>query len=155
MSDPHAPLIERCSIADLRRSPSIDALLSEYEAESKIAGLPAADPQWPLYEAMESAGALQALRATVRSELVGFIVLVVHRVPHYSQLIAATESYFVAAAHRHTGAGIALLREAEKMAKERGAVCLFVSAPAEGRLARMLPGAGFIETNTVFFRSFA
>jgi hypothetical protein len=61
------------------------------------------------------------------------------------------ESYFVVAARRKTGAGLTLLREAEREAKARGAVALLISAPARGRLADVLRASrNYDHTNAVF-----
>lgn len=85
--------------------------------------------------------------------LVGFCHVLVSLNPHYSALLAVTESLFVAAAHRGTGAGLALLREAENVARERGAAGMLVSAPTGGTLAAVLEHSkGFRETNRAFFR---
>ena len=69
--------------------------------------------------------------------------------------LAVVESYFVASKHRKSGAGLALLREAERIASDRGAHALLVSAPHGGRLADVMPRVGYRETNRVFFRSLA
>src|SRR5690606_9497097 len=76
--------------------------------------------------------------ARVDGVLVGFIVLLTSMNPHYSVVLGAVESFFVAAAHRKSGAGVKLLREARRAAKDRGAVGLLVSAPFGAELSVLL-----------------
>ena len=145
--------IRRISIDDLRTAPGIDALLRDYAAESSIDGLPVPKAEWLTYARMEHHGALHVIGAYLDGQLVGFCNVLVSLSPHYSVLIAVTESLFVGAAHRSTGAGLALLREAEAIAKEQGAAGMLVSAPLGGTLAAVLEvKKSYRETNRVFFR---
>jgi hypothetical protein len=70
--------------------------------------------------------------------------------PHYGVLTGTVESLFVAMEHRECGAGIALLRAAKTLARDLGAAAMFVSSPAEGRLAKVLSASGYRETNRIF-----
>ena len=145
--------ISRISIDDLRFAPGIDALLRDYAAESAIAGLPVPKAEWLTYARMEHHGALHVIGAYIDGQLVGFCNVLVSLSPHYSVLIAVTESLFVSPSPRSTGAGLALLREAENVARERGAAGMLVSAPTGGTLAAVLEHSkGFRETNRAFFR---
>ena len=145
--------IRQITIDDLRFAPGVDALLREYSQECGIAGLPKPKAEWLTYARFEYYGALHVIGAYFDGILVGFCHVLVSLNPHYSAPLAVTESLFVAAAHRGTGAGLALLREAEAIARQRGAVGLLVSAPTGGSLAAVLERSkGFQETNRVFFR---
>ena len=145
--------IRQITIDDLRFAPGVDDLLREYAKECGIAGLPKPKAEWLTYARLEHHGALHVVGAYLDDELVGFCHVLVSLNPHYSRLLAVTESLFVAAAHRGTGAGLALLREAESIARERGAAGLLISAPTGGSLAAVLERSkGFRETNRVFFR---
>ena len=143
------------TIAELFSAPNIEGLLLEYALECAIAGMPEPKPDVPLYVALEATGAVRVVGAFSDERLVGFVVVLATRSPHYSATIAVTESLFVAVAKRKEGHGIALLHEAERIALEMGAVGLFVSAPTDGRLAAVLDGIGFTQTNRVFFRGLA
>lgn len=147
--------IRPCTVAEVFAAPNIDELLAEYASESSIAGLPSAVPNRDLYAGLEATGFMQVIGAFEGERLVGFLVLVVTVNPHYSQILAVTESYFVAAEHRKTGAGLQLLAVAENLAKQKGALGMFVSAPVQSRLARVMPGIGYRETTRAFFRGFA
>jgi GNAT superfamily N-acetyltransferase len=95
---------------------------------------------------------LQTFGAYYGSLLVGFVTVLTHIMPHYGVPISITESFFVAGSHRKTGAGYKLLRAAERYAKDRGSSGLLISAPSGGRLAEVLPKAGYKETNVVYFK---
>jgi GNAT superfamily N-acetyltransferase len=85
--------------------------------------------------------------------VIGFLTLICIPLPHYSVPVAVSESFFVASVHRATGAGLALIREAERIARGLGALGLLISAPAEGRLAAVLDAKpDYRPTNRVFFK---
>ena len=144
--------IKPCSVADIESAPNVADLLAEYAEESALDALGGANPQWETYRQMEAVGVARVLGAFQREKLVGFLVLLVSIVPHFGKLLASTESFFVAKSARKTGAGLKLLREAENIARDTGAVGFFVSAPMGSRLAKVLPGVGYRETNRMFFR---
>jgi GNAT superfamily N-acetyltransferase len=144
--------IKTISFADIEAAPQFYALLAEYSAESSIAGLGKPCAQLEMYRKLEASGAAHFLGAFIEDELVGFVVLLVSVLPHYGVPVATTESFFVAKPARCSGAGLKLLREAEWVAKQAGAVGVFVSAPVDGVLVEVLPRVGFAETNRVFFK---
>lgn len=144
--------IRPCAVADVENAPNVAGLLAEYAEESALDALGSANPQWEIYRQMQALGAAQVLGAFQGETLVGFLVLLVSVVPHFGKPVASTESFFVAHVARKGGAGLKLLHEAEKMAREAGALGLFVSAPTGGRLAKLLPAIGYEHTNQVFFR---
>jgi len=144
--------ISPCTVADIERAPNLAALLAEYGAESAIAGLGEAEAQLDLYRAMEASGALHTAAAYQGDTLIGFLLFVVSTLPHYGKRIATTESFFVASARRQSGAGLALLREAEALAAPLGAEGLFVTAPAGSKLEYVMSRQPYRQTNSVFFR---
>jgi GNAT superfamily N-acetyltransferase len=145
-------VVQPCTIADIREAGTFPQLAAEYAAESLIDGMPSPMPDWDAYAALEAAGRLFAFGAAINGALVGFLGLLIAKVPRYAEPIATTESFFVAEAHRKGGAGLKLLRAAEAKAREVGAAGVLVSAPTGGRLAEVLPRSGYRETNRVFFR---
>ncbi|WP_334157910.1 GNAT family N-acetyltransferase [Oryzomicrobium sp.] len=145
--------IRLCTVADLEASPCLGALLDEYAQESAIEGLPHPSAQMPFYRQSEAAGVLSCLGAYRGADLIGFLLILAPVLPHYGVRMAAAESFFVAGQARKSGAGLKLLRAAEAHAKTLGAPGLLVSAPSGGRLADVLPGVGYRETNRVFFRA--
>ena len=145
-------IVEACPIADMIAAAAFPQLVAEYVRESLIDGMPLPAPDWNAYAALEAAGLLHGFAASVDGELVGFIAVLQAKLPRYAEPIAVSESFFVASAHRGTGAGLKLLRAAENKARALGCPGLLVSAPAEGVLAQVLPRRGYAETNRVFFK---
>ena len=145
--------VERSSVAAIVGAPEFPALAAEYAAECAIAGLPPPTAKMKTYRQLEAAGMLQIFAAfDDAGGLIGLITVLAPVLPHYSVPVAVSESFFVARAHRRTGAGLALLRAAEDLARELGSPGLLVSAPFEGDLFRVLPRRGYAETNRVFFK---
>jgi GNAT superfamily N-acetyltransferase len=149
------PTVAASTIAALEAAPEIAALLAEYAAESAIDGLPPPAAKWETYRSLEAAGLLHVIGATVDGRLVGLITVLAPVLPHYGIPVAVSESFFVAADYRRTGAGLRLLRAAEDKARALGSPGLLVSAPFGGDLFRVLPRVGYAETNRVFFKKVA
>lgn len=106
----------------------------------------------PTYKALEGAGALKVFAALEGEVVIGFITVLTHIMAHYSAKLSYVESYYVLPEYRRRGAGLALLRMAERHAYEIGSNGLFVSAPYGSKLAQLLPKTGYAETNRTFFR---
>ena len=150
-------LVRRITVAEVFENETFPALCREYAAESAIAGLP--DPQEKLsaYQALEASGSnvFCVYGAFLDDALIGFITLLTPVLPHYGAAIAVAESLFVGGAYRKTGAGMLLIRRAEKRAREVRSPGMLFSAPTGGRLAALLPRIGYRETNRVFLKGFA
>lgn len=140
------------TVGEISAAPEFPALAAEYAAESAIDGLPPPAAKMATYRQLESAGALHAFAARLDEALVGFITVLAPVLPHYGVPVAVSESFFVARAHRGSGAGLRLLRAAEGKARALGSPGLLVSAPFEGTLFNVLPRVGYVETNRVFFK---
>ncbi len=154
-------VIRKCTIGEVAANAAFPALHREYAAEAALAGLPDPDEKLGAYRLIEPGGAFQAYGAFLvdgpagGDVLVGVAAVLTPVIPHYGVAIAVTESLFVAAAHRRTGAGVKLIRAAEKHARDAGSPALLVSAPVGGRLVRVLPRLGYRETNRVFLKEVA
>lgn len=146
--------MRRCTVAEILQAPNFALIAEEYGDEASIKGMPHPLAKMELYYQLEAAGALRVYGAFVGSALVGFITVLSTTMPHYSAVLAVSESFFVLREHRKTGAGLKLLRKAEGCALEAGAPGLLVSAPYGGALADVLPHTGYKPSNTVFFRAF-
>lgn len=145
MGDLH---IGPCTVAEIEGAPNLPEIADEFTAESLTHGFPRTPPNWSAYRALEAAGLLHALAARLDDMLIGFVgVLQGQSIP-----VATTERVFVLKAHRRTGAGLKLLCAAEAKARELGSCALQVVAPAEGSLAKVLPGMGYRESNRVFVK---
>lgn len=144
--------IQPATVDELLAAPNWWALLDEYAAECGIAGIGKPDMQVDTYRALEAAGVLKIVAARQDGKLVGFMFFLLSVLPHYGKLVAVSESIFVAPAQRDSGAGLALLKAAEDAALDAGAVGLLVSAPAGGRLDRLLAAKRYEHTNAVWFK---
>lgn len=134
------------------QDPAFPALGEEYERESKIEGLPSPTDKMESYLEMAAVGMLHPFGAWCGDDLVGFISVLTPRLPRYGALVAVAESWFVAAAHRKSGAGLRLLQEAERVAIEEGSPGLFVSSPLKSMLVEILPRRGYTPSSIVFFK---
>ncbi len=143
------------TVSELEVAPNFGALLEEYAAESSIYGLPHPKANIAMYKVMENSGMLKSFGAWVDGDLVGFITVLTVILPHYSEYVSVTESFFVSAQDRATGAGMRLLRCAENAAIVLKAKGLLVSAPMGSTLAQVLELTSYRETNRVFFKAVA
>ena len=147
--------IVRTSAQTIFNAEGFDDLVREYAEECRILGLPDPIPNIETYKALDGSGFYCCLSAMDGERIIGIACLLAPLNPHYGRHIAAMESYFVRPDYRAgTGAGLALLREAAAWAQEMGCPALMVSAPADSRLQRILPGQGYRETNVVYTRFF-
>lgn len=148
-------VLKQCSVADIEIAPNFNDLLDEYGATSAIDGLPQPRAKIDLYKQIESSGKFVLIAAYLDDVLIGLITVLTPINPHYSACVAVTESFFVCRAHRKSGAGLKLLKEAERIALESGSNGLLISTPIDGNLCEVLPHVGYEETNRVFFRKLA
>jgi GNAT superfamily N-acetyltransferase len=144
--------VQASSVSEIEAASNFGELLAEYASEAAIAGMPAPAAKMETYRHLESAGMLHVFSALSDGQLVGFITVLAPVLPHYGVAVAVSESFFVARAHRKTGAGLKLLREAEAKAASLGSPGLLVSAPFGGDLFHVLPRVGYAETNRIFFK---
>lgn len=145
--------VHRTSVAELAAAPNLADLVRAYAAESALPALGSAVLDVPAYARMEAAGIGHLIGAWRGDRLVGFLVLITTPVPHWgNQVLASAESFFVHPDERHGGTGRELRACAEAVAREVGACGVFISAPAGGALARVLPHWGYAHANSVFFR---
>lgn len=147
--------IRPCTVDEICCAPNRVALMEEYAQESRTDELPPIDVQWEHYKAMENIGIFMPIGAFIGEEMIGFVCVICNILPHFGALFAVTESFFVASAHRKSGAGLRLLRAAEQKAREMGSPCLMVSAPRGGVLEQIMPRMGYRHSNSVFVRRLA
>lgn len=145
--------IRPCKVEDIRNATGIDSLLGGYADESSISEIGNYFPNWETYVAMEDAGILHVIGVFNGDTIVGFASVLITELPHYSRVVATTESFYVDLNHRKSGTGQSLLRVIEALAIDLGASTLLVSAPHNGRLEKLLPHKGYRETNRVFTKA--
>lgn len=147
--------IRPTTIVEMELQPQIYDMLEEYAAESAILGLPHPAAKAATYKNLEALGTLHSFGAFEMDELIGYINVILPVLPHYDQMIAVSESFFVRKQFRKTGAGLRLLRAAERFSGEKGSPGLLVSAPIFGDLCDVLPHVGYTPVSAVFFKNFA
>jgi len=108
-------------------APVFAALRNEYEREAlRNPDLAGSVPDRAGYQALFEAGVLHPLGifagAGPNRTLAGFCTVLLSPVLHHKgRRIAITETLFVAKAYRRGGAGMALIRAAERIARQQGA----------------------------------
>lgn len=145
--------VKRIPVVLILEDPRFADMVAEYAAEAKIPEMPTPKPDSYAYQAMERFGHLVAFGAyTDGGRLVGFLVMLVSSLPHYSLRMAVIESFYVLPSFRRGGSGQRLLRAAEDEALQLGCHSVLVTAPNGGRLARALPVLGYRPSHEVFIR---
>ncbi len=147
-----ALVVRKCAVAEIVDNTWFPALHQEYAEEAALAGLPDPTEKLDTYRLLESSTVFHVYGAFLGDALAGFVAVLTPVIPHYGVAIAVAESLFVGRAHRKTGAGLWLIRAAERHAREAGSPAILFSAPSGGRLERVLPHLGYRETNKVFMR---
>lgn len=153
MREPVTAVVRQISVAEAFANQAFPALCREYAAEAAIAGLPVPREKAVRIPSPGEASGSDVFclyGAFLGDELIGFVVLLTPVLPHYGAAIAVAESLFVGGAHRKTGAGMLLIRRAEKRAREVRSPGMLFSAPSGGRLSVLLPRIGYRKP-TAFF----
>jgi GNAT superfamily N-acetyltransferase len=148
-------VIRECSPDELANASNFDGLCAEYAAESGIAEFGEHKVDLAMYRAIEATGIGCCIGAWRGDELVGFVALTLTLMPHYSQIVGSVVSHFVASSARKGGTGTRIRQFAERIAAERGAVGMMLSAPLGSRLDAILPRSGYRATHHLYFKGFA
>lgn len=141
--------ISRIPFAELESDPDFPALVEGYTRECAIPEFTPGEVQVDTYLAMEAHGALHVWAVRHETRLVGFLLILAHKLPHFGVLTAIVESIYVHPDHRGDS-GITLVNQAKAFALEIHARGLLMSAPVGGQLAKLLPLLGFRHTNETF-----
>lgn len=145
-------MIKKITFTDVLSAPNWPEMKVEYEKEGHTEGFPPCVPNLEVYKKLEGIGVLHVFGAYLREKLIGFISVLHTPASHYEIPLCVSESFFVFKEHRHTGAGLKLLREAENFAGNHSAG-LLVSAPYGGTLAAVLEKKeDYRQTSQVFFK---
>ena len=145
-----AATVRKCAVREILESAELPALRQEFADEVATFAAPAPISDMVGYVEMEAVGSLQMFGAFLGERLVGFVGVIVHRIPRCSVSVAVTDGMYVGRAYRNTGAGMKLIRAAEVHAAEAGSPRLMVGTPSDGPLVSILPRLGYAETNRVF-----
>lgn len=140
------------SVATIFDAPNVAELIHAYAAACIVSD---AEPQRPLYDAMERAGIIHGFGAYVETNdsplLVGFASVICSIMPHDGHLVAALGELFVALPYRHTQAEDLLLSAVEQCATDSGARCFICQARLGSKYdKRLSQRAGFNQTHTQY-----
>ena len=149
-------MLRVATLDELLQHKDFEGLVAAYAEECAMAGMPPPKPDLDMYARLEAAGLMRVVLAEQGDELLGFAVVLISTIPHYSQVLGVTESIFVAQKARAGGTGWRLVKKIEQVVASEGAIGLLVSAPVGGRLADALfASPEYRHTNVVFFKRFA
>src|ERR1017187_4336871 len=144
--------IRKTSVDEIFENANWPNLFAHYAGESAMLGMPPPKADFEHYKKLELAGLLETAGAFSDGKLVGVIAVVVGSLPHYSQYVSTTESFFVLKEYRRQGTGKKLLALGKAFTFQKGAPGLFVSAPIGSALEKVLShDTAFTAKNTVFF----
>lgn len=143
--------IRRCTVDEIEAAPNLASLIAAYELECGMPELGKYEPQFPIYRLLQDGGCFHPICAFVDGCLVGFILPLVIINPHSGMVIASAESFFVMPESRAGNTGLLLLDAAEKLAEEKGAAGLFISALIGSPLASVLAARKSYRANNIVF----
>lgn len=129
--------IEPIPIKKLFEHPQFDEVVADYCNESGNPDLGSAMPTLEWYQRMEDAGLFQCCAAFDADRLVGIVTVVVTLYPHFGKLVGSVESIWLHKDYRKGVAGLRLINEAKRVAKDMGAVGVYFGARDGSRLARL------------------
>lgn len=145
-------MIVQCRAQEIFDDPDGPLLIEEYSAECAIALLGKPAPRRDMYENLEACGMGHCFAAYEDGRLVGFAMLLIAVVPHYTLSCANLESLFVT---RAASCGGELMQRVEEYARKCGCTAIFYAAPVQSRLAKLLflQEDLYVHTGYVFARS--
>lgn len=133
----YAPQIQR--IAELHR----------LEVEPNLAESVQID--FDAYRILARTGDLIVLGVLAQTdELVGYAFAFVAKSFHYGYKVSTNDALFVLPQYRHTGCGLRLMQEVERISKEKGARFMLWQAKPASILERILPRRGCVLEESVY-----
>lgn len=136
---------------DVFASKEFGHIVEAYAAESGNPDLGEATPVLEFYERMEQAESLRFVAAFDGDKIIGVVVVVATLYPHFGKKVASCESLWLDKAYRDGYAGLKLIRKAQEVAREMGAVGIYFGARTGSRLARLYERI-FTPMNTLFWK---
>ena len=132
-------------------SQEFEQIVRDYCEESGNPEIGEADPSIEYYQRMEKYGVLRCAAAYEGERIVGIVVVVTTLYPHFGKRVASVESLWLDRKHRAGGAGLKLIRKAQAMAREMGAVGIHYGARSGSRLAQLY-GRLFTPMNSLYWK---
>lgn len=137
--------------AQMLANPLYEGLWHEYRDEASYTAETAV-PDFDHYQALEDMGNFDITGVfDDNNRLIGFFTLILSKLPHFkAQLLASTETLFLSKDARKGYAGVQLVRQMQKRAKELGASTLLIGTRAGTRGEKLCETMGFERQNTVW-----
>ena len=146
-------MIRQCPASEVLENPVLPELLDLYKQDGER--LQGAEFIPERYYQLEAAGIAKFFSVlNSENEFVGFAVVVINTVPHYRDPVGVVESIFIKKEARRSGLGLDLLTALEAYCRGH-ARCMYITAPAQSALQKVLPRLGFNLSNLVFLKDFA
>lgn len=147
----HNVHVKEVTVEEFKNSEGMSAMISAYSKESTTNLIDdRTGPDWDLYQSLEDKGIFSLIAVYHHDTIVGFMALLTTTMPHYSELSTTVESQYVSPEYRPYGTGQLLMDHATRVAKDKGSVIMFMSAPVDSRLSKVAHRFGFKATNTTY-----
>lgn len=102
------------------------------------------NPDVSFYKVLDASGSLVILTLQVKDKIVGYYLFVLQPYVHSRDLLFAFEHmFFLKKELRQGWTGVKLMREAEKVARARGAVSFRANTPSTPRTTKLMEKLGF------------
>lgn len=135
--------IEQISAVE-RMDEAAPLLVEHWEEVAKLKHLMVLKPNREMYERLEDVGALISVGAFQGDKMVGYSVSIISTHLHYADLYYANNDVlFVAKEHRAGRLGFRLIKETERIAKERGGRLMIWHAKPGTVLDKIMPRLGY------------
>lgn len=109
------------------------------------------DPDWDLYESLESQGLLQVFTARNNGKLIGYFTVVIFPSMHSrGQMLVANDVIYLAKEYRKGFVGLKLFKFVEKCLKEDGHKLLYITTTEQNPIDNMLERMGYKKIETKF-----
>lgn len=131
--------IQQSNVREMRQH--ADKLFAEhYEEIARNKHIMQLAPNWDLYERLEKGDLLLIISAWDEAKLVGYSVSFLSHHLHYRHLLyAQNDVLFVSKEYRRGKLGLALIRETENLARQRGAKLMLWHAKQGTALDALMP----------------
>ncbi len=148
-------IVKPCKFRDIAENYNFKDLCDEYgnSGEASINGLPIKVNTEHYYK-MENAEFLTSVGAFLDNKLIGFVLMQTSVFPHHSRKISVIDAIYVQKDSRNTGAGLALMQQAEDLAECYGSSGIIYSSPIDGSLDKILTKKKYGAIRKLFYKSF-
>lgn len=146
--------ISLCTIEDIVSSSVYEKMIREYEKECKNTNITVDTyPNIDKYKAIEKAGVLLCVGVFNDSVMVGFAIIIISEMLHYSKLATTVESQFILKKYRKFGTAKKMYEFIENKCSEIGSSAMFMSAPIGSNLDKISKYIGYKPVSTFFIKT--